>query len=113
MLTAIPSGVLSNRDLTPQAIIRKPVSFFRLKGIRFVDSADDLDTFESAELLLNDSCPFALRHYRGEPSDTTTLYLVRHSQSVEEITSTIRHILEALQLSADSLSWERSQDPDY
>jgi len=99
-------------DLIPQAIIRKPVSHFKREGISFVRDHDALDAFEGAAFLL-DGMPFALMHHRGYPNDTTTVCFPRaFGEDIEKITASIRTILSALNLSSDSLVWERKDNPD-
>jgi hypothetical protein len=112
MLKAVDYREFSKTDMIPHAIIGKPVSYFEKQGIHFVHDHDALDVFEGAGFFL-DGLKFALRHYRGYPADTTTVYLPRSfGFDVDKITITVRHILAALDLSLDTLRWERKDNPE-
>ena len=112
MLNTISLQDLNDIELVPQAILKKPLSFFHgTLGIKFVRACDDLDEYEGAALSLNTGLKFVLRHYAGYPEDTTTIYLPRSCERVDEITRIIGRILEELNLSRDSISWERTNDP--
>jgi len=114
MLKPLDIRDLGKRDLIPQAIIRRPLSYFEKQGLRgFVHDYDALDYFRGAAFLLDDDVPFALMHHRGCPDNETTVYLTRDfSEDIKKITTSIRHILAALHLNSDSLIWERKDDPD-
>ncbi|MBF6560208.1 MAG: hypothetical protein IVW56_07965 [Candidatus Binataceae bacterium] len=112
MLKFLKFAELNQIDLIPQAVIKKPISFFEKQGIGFVHDNDTLDVFDGAAFLLDD-LRFALMHHAGYPADTTTVYLPRDfGEDVEKITASIRVILSALQLSAESLVWERKDTPE-
>jgi hypothetical protein len=97
----------------PQAIIRKPISYFDGRfGIRLVSDRDDLDMYQGAALSLNGELRFALKHYRGYPPDTMTIYLSREFDDVQEITRTVEKILRELELPSSDLSWQRADSPD-
>jgi len=111
MLEPIPRESIAKVDLIPQAILNRPVSFFAdRRNIRFFWESDDLDVYESAALRLNGT-PFALRHYRGYPENTTTIYLPREVSNVTDITSMISAIVQALELSRTEICWQRSENP--
>ncbi len=113
MLRPLNFEAFKGIDLVPQAIIKKPPSYFHEKlGIEFVDSYDDLDRFDGALLALNGDRAFALKHYRGEPADTTTVYLSRDDQDVETISAIVNEILRALEISPDAVVWQRSDNPE-
>ncbi len=113
MLRPIKIRDLSNIDLIPQAIIKKPISYFDGRfGIHVVDDHDDFDAYQGAALSLNGELRFALKHYAGYPSETTTIYLSREFKDVEEITRIVTKIIHALQLPASAISWQRADDPD-
>ena len=62
-------------DLTPQAVVRKPVSYFAKKFTNFVRGQDHFDAFEGGSFLLNDKITFAVIRYSGHPPDTATIYI--------------------------------------
>ncbi|MBV8359387.1 MAG: hypothetical protein JO189_15840 [Deltaproteobacteria bacterium] len=112
MLRPLNFGELSKRDLIPQAIIDKPMSYFAKQGFALVHDSDALDSFEGIALLLDD-LPFALIHHRGNPNNETTVYLTRDfGHNIDKISASIRDILVALNISSESLIWERRNDPD-
>ncbi len=103
---------LRDVDLIPQAVIGKPVSFFEhALGLHFIDDFDDLDYYRGAAMRLDDKLPFALMHHRGDPPDTTTLYLPREIRDVEEISRAVRAIIDEMKIPPDSIRWQRSDDP--
>jgi hypothetical protein len=113
MLRPLNFGEFGKSDLIPQAIIGKPISYFANQGFQVVHDNDALDVFEGVALLL-DGLPFALIHHRGNPYNETTVYLTRDfGHDVDRITTSIRHILEALNLPFESLIWERKNNPDF
>jgi len=100
-------------DLVPQAILNKPVSFFADHwNIHFLQQSENLDVCQTAALRLNNETVFALKHYRGYPEDTTTIYLPREVSNVNEITSLIGAIVHALDLSGAVIRWQRADDPN-
>ena len=112
MLEPIETTELCDIELVPQAIIKRPISYFDGRfGIHVVSDHDDLDTYQGAALLLNRQLRFALRHYRGYPSDTTTIYLSRELSDLNEITGIVEKILRELELPASAISWQRSDSP--
>jgi hypothetical protein len=112
MLKALNFSEFGKSDLIPQAIIRKPISYFENQGFGFVRDNDALDVFDGAAFLL-DGLSFALIHHRGYPDDETAVCLTRDfGHDIEKITASIRRILAALNLSSESLVWERKNDPD-
>lgn len=113
MLRPIALKDLDKVDLVPQAILSRPISFFQSRGIMFVQGYDDLDAYLGAALSLNDELPFALKHYRGYPDDTTTVYLPGNVENVDEITRIVQRIVTALELSRDAISWQRADNPEF
>ncbi|MGA2409261.1 MAG: hypothetical protein ABSG46_02590 [Candidatus Binataceae bacterium] len=113
MLKTLEFRELGKTDLIPQAIIRKPITYFERQAGTLVRDCDALDFFEGAAFALEDGLPFALIHHRGNPADETTLYLTRDcGRDTGGITNSIRRILRALQLTDDSLVWERQNGPE-
>ena len=113
MLKSLKFSELGKGGLIPQAIIRKPISYFAKQGFDLVHDNDALDVFEGSAFLLDGSLRFALMHHRGEPDNETTVYLTRDfGDDMSKITSSIRRILIALELPSRSLVWERQNDPD-
>jgi hypothetical protein len=63
-------------------------------------------------LSFNGEWAFALKHYKGHPAGTTTIYLPREFESVETISRMIQQIAQELNLPSEALSWQRSYSPD-
>jgi hypothetical protein len=98
-VSANPTGGAGGNQLLPQAIIARPISYFRdALGIRISKSIDDFDEFEGAALRLNGELPFALKHYAGYPDETTTIYLPCTIRDVAQITTMIRRITKELHI---------------
>jgi hypothetical protein len=113
MLRPIPLKDAAGADLVPQAIIRKPISYFHdVLRIELTSDHDDLDEYEGALLSFHRAWTFALKHYMEHPGGTTTVYLPREFESVEKISRTIQRILEELKLPLEALSWQRCESPD-
>ncbi len=113
MLRTISLTELGKIDLIPQAILNRPVSYFENHhGIHFVQANDELDRYEGAALVLDNNLRFALKHHHGYPDDTTTIYLSKEIQNLQQITATVRRIVEALELPCDVIRWQRSDGPD-
>jgi len=113
MLRPIATKDLGEREMIPQAIFAQPVSFFEGRhAIHFVEAHDDLDSYLGAALALNDSLPFALRHYRGHPENTTTLYLAKEISDIEEISRLVAAIAKELSIPRDRIEWQRSDNPE-
>ena len=113
MLRTIEIKELGGLELIPQAIIRKPISFFDGRfGIRVINDRDELDVYQGAALSLNDELKFALRHYAGYPPDTTTIYLSREFRDVQHIKGIVEKILRELEIPYSDISWQRADNPD-
>jgi hypothetical protein len=117
MITQLPMEALhlklGARDLIPQAILNTPLSYFSDHlGIQLESDADDLDAYQGAAILIDDHFPVAIKHHSGYPTGTVTIYLPSDVSGVEDITRIIRMILRKLELSGDSIAWERQMEPD-
>jgi hypothetical protein len=111
MLSPMRLDDIEKYHMIPQAIIRRPVSFFADKmGTYILKGNDDLDFYEATGLFV-DGLPFAVKHYQGEPKDTATIFLADHIRSLQQITDIVHQIIRELGLPLDSIAWERSQDP--
>ena len=97
-------------DVVPQAIIGLPVEKIVGRGVS--SGSDDLDYFEGASFKLDNKIEIAVRHYRGHPENTSTLYIDRRESDVENITQLIRKILDEFDVPLAALQWERRDDPD-
>jgi hypothetical protein len=62
--------------------------------------------------LLDKEFPFTLKHYKGHPKDTTTLYLSHELRDLTKISEIILRIMYEAGLERRALAWQRSDDPD-
>lgn len=113
MLTHLAMEELAERDMRPQAILRRPVSDLasQLREPLF-EGADDLDLYQGIALQLNGETQFALKHYKGHPAGTTTVYLSSQISEIETITRLVARIADELHLSNQDVLWQRKDDPD-
>jgi hypothetical protein len=109
----IPFDRLPDVELIPQAIIGKsPADFARHLSAQLVSDRDDFDTFEGVALTIDNELTFALKHYRGYPPNTITIYLPRAINRLDEITNTIRTISDTLRIPTGWILWQRKDNPD-
>jgi hypothetical protein len=99
-------------DVIPQAIIGLPVSKIVQRWDHFGEGNDDLDCYEGASFRLDNKIEIAVRHYRGHPLNTTTIYIDCRERDVEHITRLIRKIMRELRIPEEALQWERRQNPE-
>jgi hypothetical protein len=100
-------------DVVPQAVISLPVGKVVGRRADISSGNDDLDYFEGASFKLDNKIELAVRHYRGHPENTSTIYIDRRESNVEQITRLIRKILEELHVPLAALQWERQDNPDF
>jgi hypothetical protein len=78
---------LGHADLVPQAILREDLRrLARRTGLKLEEGSDDLDEFVGAYLQVG-ALPVAIKHYRGHPKGTSTIYLPSEVSDVSEITT--------------------------
>ena len=99
-------------ELAPQAIFTLPVDVVVGRSGTVTEGLDDFDSYQGANFQLNTTA-CALRHYRGHPPGTTTLYLPDRLRDVDHITSIVTCVMKALHLGSDRLFWQRCDDPNY
>jgi hypothetical protein len=99
-------------DVVPQAIVSVPVQKIIGRRAQISSGFDDFDSFEGASFKLDDRIEIAIRHYRGHPKDTTTIYIDRRESDVEQITQLIRKILVEFRVPLTALQWERRNNPE-
>ncbi len=99
-------------DVIPQAIVGLPVGKIAQHWKHFSEESDDLDFYEGASFRLDNNIEIAVRHYRGHPNDTTTIYIDCRERDVERITRLVRKIMIELRIPEEALRWERRQNPE-
>jgi hypothetical protein len=100
-------------DVVPQAVIALPVKKIVGRKADISSGSDDLDYFEGASFKLDNKIEIAVRHYRGHPENTSTIYIDRRQDDIEQITRLIRKILDELHVPLTALQWERRNNPEY
>lgn len=109
----IPLETLSATELIPQAIIGKSGPYLAGHlGIDMVDGYDDFDGFQGAALAIDNGPRFALKHYRGYPPDTVTIYLPQDVQRLDAISTMIGLISDVLRIPTGWIVWQRKDAPD-
>jgi hypothetical protein len=99
-------------DQIPQAILNIPIHEAVKQFGELREGEDDLDVYVGATFLLDQNVAFSVRHYRGHPKSTSTIYLDSNIRDVTQITSTLEHILQELDISTQKVHWQRRDDPD-
>jgi hypothetical protein len=99
-------------EVVPQAVLALPVQMVLRGRAPISEGIDDLDYFEGASFKLDNNIEIAVRHYRGHPANTSTIYIDRRENELLKITSLIRKILTEFEVPLDALKWERKDDPD-
>jgi hypothetical protein len=113
MLKPISFSQVKKYELIPQAILRKPISyFFPISNGYVVQEQDDLDAYEGLAFVLNGDLNFALKHYRGYPKGTTTICLPKEIQDIPAITKIIARIVHELDLPTEIIQWQRRDNPE-
>jgi hypothetical protein len=106
-----PIGSLSV-DVIPQAVIGLPIAEVIGHHADISSGNDDFDYFEGASFKLDNTIEIAVRHYRGHPANTATLYIDRSARDVEQITMLIRRVLFEFDIPDTALTWERRINPE-
>jgi hypothetical protein len=99
-------------DVVPQAIVGLPVQTIVGHRADISRGFDDLDYFEGASFKLDHKIEIAVRHYRGHPKGTTTIYIDRRAADIELISQLIRKILSEFHVPIGALQWERRNNPE-
>jgi len=107
-----PIGSLSV-DVIPQAVINLPVKEIVGKKADISSGHDDFDFFEGASFKLDNKIEIAVRHYRGHPKDTTTIYIDRREGDIERITQLVSQIMLAFRVPSHALRWQRRDNPEF
>jgi hypothetical protein len=99
-------------DVVPQAVVSLPLKTIIGKRADISKGYDDLDFFEGAFFKLDHEIEIAVRHYRGHPENTTTIYIDRREDDVERITKLVLQIMREFQVPPTALQWQRRDDPE-
>jgi hypothetical protein len=97
----------------PHAIIGRAIDqLSRTMNAKTETGHDEFDEYEGVAFALDDGLPFTLKHYKGHPVGTVTVYLPHQIHEVSEITDIIASIMRDLGLGPDALLWQRADNPE-
>lgn len=95
-------------DLIPQAEVNCSLEQLQDR-LGLIERHDDLDDFTGGAFVVDGTLEFTLKHYKGSPSDTFTVYLPKRTENIRD---GVARILSSLDLPLSSLTWTREQDPE-
>jgi len=102
------SKMVGEHAFVPQALIARPIwDLAKRLGADLETGFDELDKYQGAGAILDNSIPFAVMHYQGHPDDTSTIYLRLELEDVHIIAKIISMIVSELQLPAEAIKWQR------
>jgi len=101
---------LDNVDMVPHAIFGRPIQYFTLD---YLEAHDDLDVFKYAAFALNNECHFCLRHYRGHPIQTVTVFLEYDLGEAPEVGSILSAIVDGFHMPSTAIRWKRGDPIEY
>ncbi len=101
---------IANYDVAPQAIFWRPLIYFCNV---YEVARDDLDEYDGASFVIGNHISFDLRHYRGHPDFTVTLYLPISVRDTVDIESRLNEIIAAIALPTTAIAWRRGQDFEF
>jgi len=99
-------------EVVPQAVISLPVEKIVGRRADITRGVDDLDSFEGASFKLNREIEIAIRHYKGHPKNTATIYIDHREANIERITQLVLQIMQEFHLPKAALQWQRRDDPE-
>lgn len=97
-------------DVIPQAIFWRPLIYFTT-AIR--EDEDNLDRYEGASFSVDNQLGFDLRHYRGHPAQTVTLYFAFTLQKEDEIGAAINSVVQIMAIPEPAVAWKRGWDFEF
>ncbi len=97
-------------DVIPHAIFWRPLNYFT---ITIREGEDGLDAYKGASFVIGNEVSFALRHYRGHPELTVTMYLPHTIDSQREISDAIDLIIRVMVIPRTAVAWRREQPFKY
>jgi hypothetical protein len=105
---------LSNRelgtDVFPQAIFWRPLHYFTAS---FRESEDGFDMYQGTSFTLDNELSFDLRHYRGHPDHTVTVYFGFSLQEDVEIVTAVDTVVETMALPKPAIAWRRGWEFEF
>jgi hypothetical protein len=105
-----PSIYPPEYDVIPQEIFWRPLSYF---ATSLRDHEDGLDIFRAASFVMDNEVSFDLRHYRGHPDHTATVYLSIHIEHLDDISNIIDFIVLKMAVPTHAIAWRRGWDFEF
>jgi hypothetical protein len=97
-------------DVIPQAIFWRPLIYFTT-AIR--EDEDGLDSYQGASFSVDNHLNFDLRHYRGHPANTVTLYFAFTLQERDEIVAAVDTVVQMMAVPKVAVAWKRGWDFEF
>jgi hypothetical protein len=97
-------------DVIPQAIFWRPLIYFTTV-IR--EDEDTIDIYNGASFSVDNRLSFDLRHYRGHPNHTVTLYFAFSIQREEEIVAAVDSVVQIMAVPEPAVAWKRGWDFEF
>jgi len=82
-------------DVIPQAIFWRPLLYFTSS---FREDEDGLDKFYGVSFTIDNDLSFDLRHYRGHPEYTVSVYFAFSMQQEEDVVAAVEMVVSAVAL---------------
>ncbi|MES0184916.1 hypothetical protein NKK48_09435 [Mesorhizobium sp. C386A] len=97
-------------DMVAHAIFWRPAIYF---ATELRTEQDDLDEFEVASFCIGNYLSFDIRHYKGHPDFTCSLYFPVELASSEEIVEGIQLVIAGLELPQTAIAWIRGDQFEF
>jgi hypothetical protein len=97
-------------DVVPQAIFWRPLVYFTA---RIREDQDGLDVYQGASFSIDNRLNFDLRHYRGHPNYTVSLYFAFTLRREPEIEAAIDTVAEIMAVPGPAVAWKRGWDFEF
>jgi hypothetical protein len=97
-------------DVVPQAIFWRPLIYF---ATMIRQDQDGLDVYQGASFSIDNRLNFDLRHYRGHPSFTVSLYFAFTLRAEREIDAAVDMVVETMAVPERAVAWKRGWDFEF
>jgi hypothetical protein len=105
--------LMAIKELIPQAVLAVSIwEIAKQYNFEIEKGQDDLDYYIGIGGMSEFGYPFAVMHYRGYPENTSTIYLPKDFDNLDEITKAVHSIAADLKIQDKFFIWERKNDPD-
>ncbi len=97
-------------DVIPQAIFWRPIHYF---AAATHEGEDGLDKYQAASFCIGNRINFDLRHYRGHPAFTVSLYLPSPFEEILEVIESVKQIITEMAIPKTAVAWRRGWAFEY